>query len=67
MIKTIVTLTFLGTLFIGCGSDATQERVALEQLEKLEELKASKLYQDNSNASDWDKVTAALASEGEQE
>ena len=63
MIRRVVTLTFIGALFIGCGSDATEERVGLQQ---LEELKASKLYQGNSNTSDWDKFTTAIASEGEQ-
>ena len=33
MIKRILTLTFLATLFIGCGNDTTQERIVFEDFE----------------------------------
>ena len=69
MLKAILGIGLLGMLFAGCGENANEERVALQQLEMLQELKESKLYRDSRDtAAEFKKITAAInAAQGEQE
>jgi len=63
MIKSVIALSLLGMLFIGCG-EATQEKAELQKLEVLEVLKESKMY---GSTSELDKVANAInASQGEK-
>ena len=61
MIKSVIALSVLGMLFIGCG-EATQEKASLQKLEVLQVLKESKMY---GSTSELDKVANSInASQG---